>query len=137
MFIVTLSQACWPEPYATQLEIVERFHERGISAAQRRGQAVRRRSPLLVSAYFTSWSLRILSAPGATVPNPPPRSAAWEDLRITLLTAVGDDTRLTGWRVIRIKQALGEEARKQRVADLRRFSWQAPSYGLFHTPLAI
>jgi hypothetical protein len=66
-----------------------------------------------------------------------PRSAEWEDLGMPLLTAVGDDTRLTGWRVMQIKQVIGDEARKRRVADLRQLSWQAHCYGLFHTPLAI
>ena len=66
-----------------------------------------------------------------------PRSAEWEDLGMPLLTAVGDDTRLTGWRVMQIKQVIGDEARKRRVADLRQLSWQAHCHGLFHTPPAI
>jgi site-specific DNA recombinase len=103
------------------LEIVERFHDRGISGgtAQRPGYqsmlaAARRDAFQVIIAEDVEriWRNRAESGP---------RSAEWEDLGIHLLTAVGDDTRRTGWGLlIQIKQAIGEESRKQASYRTRR-----------------
>ena len=43
-----------------------------------------------------------------------PRSAELEDLRVHMITAVGDDTRRDGWGLlIQIKQAMAEHERRQ------------------------
>jgi DNA invertase Pin-like site-specific DNA recombinase len=103
------------------LEIVARYHDRGISggAAQRPGY-----QEMLVAARCGAFEAIIAEDVERIWRNRAesgPRSAEWEDLGIHLLTAVGDDTRRTGWGLlIQIKQAIGEEARKQASYRTRR-----------------
>src|SRR5271166_1526045 len=50
-----------------------------------------------------------------------PRSAELEDLKIHMVTAVGDDTRRDGWGLtIQIKMAMGEHARRESSYRTRR-----------------
>jgi DNA invertase Pin-like site-specific DNA recombinase len=50
-----------------------------------------------------------------------PRSAELEDLKIHMVTAVGDDTRRDGWGLtIQIKMAMGEHARREASYRTRR-----------------
>ena len=106
---------------ANGFEIVARYEDKGISGgtAERPGYqqllaAARRKEFIVIVAEDISRLWRNRAEFG-------PRSAELEDLRVNMVTAVGDDTRRDGWGLtVQIKQAMAEHARREASYRTRR-----------------
>ena len=102
-------------------KIVKRFSDKGISGgtAQRPGY-----QSMLDAARAREFDLLIVEDISRLTRNRAefgPRSAELEDLRIHMITAVGDDTRRDGWGLtIQIKMAMAEHARREASYRTRR-----------------
>jgi site-specific DNA recombinase len=102
-------------------KIVKRFHDKGISGGtgQRPGYKA-----MLTAARAGEFDLIIAEDTDRIWRNRADygnASVEWEDLRVHLVTAVGDDTRRDGWGLlIQIKIAMGEHERKKASYRTRR-----------------